>query len=499
VETAVDPCQAFALQSRRSFLTSTASGLGTLAVASLLKDEGLLVGQTALANSANPLAPRPPHFAPRARACICIYLEGAPSQLDLFDPKPRLNALHGQPLPESMTRNVRFAFIQRATARLLGSPRRFRKQGRCGMDLSDLLPHLATCADDICWVRSMHTEAFNHHPGQLFMNTGVPAFGRPTMGSWLTYGLGSESRNLPGYVVLTAGRGTSGGTSNWSSGFLPTTYAGVLFRNQGDPVLNLGNPPGLTGAMQQRTIQTLGRLNDLHHQQLGDPEINSRTASYELAFRMQSAAPELIDVSGETRQTLDLYGIDRTEPEVQANRGGGRGQFRQFALNCLLARRLVERGVRFVNLYHASWDHHSNLNAELAHNCRMADQPVAALLKDLKRRGLLDTTLVLWLSEFGRTPLGENRGGSSNVTGRDHHPFAFTIWMAGGGVKGGHIHGETDEIGWGIMRDPVHINDFHATLLHLFGLDHKRLTYRFQGRDFRLTDVAGNVVRPWLA
>ncbi len=484
---------AHSLLSRRRFFTSAASGIGTLALASMLRDEGLLAQ-----SPDNPATTRAPHFSPKARACICIYLEGAPSQIDLFDPKPRLNELHGQALPESLWRNVRFAFTQPATAKIMGCPRRFQKHGHCGMDLSDLLPNLATCADDICWVRSMHTEAFNHHPGQLLMNSGVPTFGRPSMGSWLNYGLGSESRNLPGYVVLTAGRGTSGGTSNWSSGFLPTTYAGVLFRNQGEPVLNLNNPAGLTPDMQRRTIETISRLNGLRHQEMGDPEIQSRIASYELAFRMQAAAPELIDVSGETRQTLDEYGLDRHEPEIQATRGGGRGQFRQFALNCLLARRLVERGVRFINIYHASWDHHSNLNAELTHNCLMADQPVAALLKDLKRRGLLDSMLVLWLSEFGRTPLGENRGGNPNATGRDHHPFAFTIWLAGGGVKGGHIHGETDDLGWGIARDPVHINDFHATLLHLFGIDHLRLTYRFQGRDFRLTDVGGRVVQAWL-
>src|SRR5262245_20120961 len=274
-EFAVHPHQEHALRSRRSFLTSTASGLGALALASLLKDDGLLADPPA-----DPLAPRPPHFAPKARACICIYLEGAPSQIDLFDPKPRLNELHGQPLPESMTRNVRFAFIQRDTARLLGSPRRFQKHGQCGMDLSDMLPHLGTCADDICWVRSMHTEAFNHHPGQLFMHTGVPAFGRPSMGSWLNYGLGSESRNLPGYVVLTAGRGTSGGTSNWSSGFLPTTYAGVLFRSSGEPVLHLSNPPGLSDDMQRRTIDALRRLNAHRFEEIRDPEINSRIASY---------------------------------------------------------------------------------------------------------------------------------------------------------------------------------------------------------------------------
>src|SRR5262245_39043427 len=342
----------FIHQSRRSFLATMANGIGGLAVASLLKDDGVLA-QEAPRDAANPLAPRPPHFAPKARACICIYLEGAPSQMDLFDPKPKLNELHGQPLPESLWRNVRFAFTQPATARILGSPRVFRKHGQCGMDLSDFLPHLATCADDICWIRSMHTEAFNHHPGQLCMNTGVPTFGRPTMGAWLNYGLGSESRSLPGYVVLTAGRGTSGGASNWSSGFLPSTYAGVLFRNQGEPVLNLNNPAGLTGDMQRRTIETIGNLNRLRHDAIGDPEINSRIAAYELAFRMQAAAPELIDLSGETCRTLDDYGIDRYEPPIQASRGGGPGQFCQFATDCLLARRLVERGVRFVTLYHA--------------------------------------------------------------------------------------------------------------------------------------------------
>jgi hypothetical protein len=481
------------LRSRRDFLTTTANGVGLLAVASLLRDEGLLA-----AEPAGPMEVRPPHFAPKAKRCICIYLEGAPSQMDLFDPKPKLNELHGQKLPDSLTKNVRFAFIQKDGARILGSPRKFTKHGQCGMELSDFLPHLATCADDIALVRSMHTEAFNHHPGQLMMNTGVPTFGRPSMGSWLTYGLGSESKDLPGYVVLTAGRGTSGGASNWSSGFLPTTYQGVLFRNQGDPVLNLGNPEGLSAAMQQKTIEALRDLNAERHGQLGDPEIQSRIAAYELAFRMQSAAPNLIDLSGETKETRELYGVGR-EDNGKAGRGGGRGVYHSFAANCLLARRLVERGVRFVNLFHASWDHHSDLDRELAFNSGMADQPVAALIKDLKRRGLLDSTLVLWLSEFGRTPLGENRGGSSNVTGRDHHPFAFSLWMAGGGVKGGQVLGKTDEIGWNVVEDPVHVNDLHATILHLFGLDHKRLTYKFQGRDFRLTDVAGNVVKKLLA
>jgi Protein of unknown function (DUF1501) len=485
------------LQSRRDFLTTGASGIGLLALASLLRDEGLLAAESK--EAVNPLAPKAPHFAPKAKNCICIYLEGAPSQIDLFDPKPKLNELSGKPLPESLTKNIRFAFIQKETAVLLGSPRKFAKHGECGMELSDFLPRLAGCADDIALVRSMHTEQFNHHPGQLMMNCGSPLFGRPSMGSWLAYGLGSESKNLPGYVVLTAGRGTSGGATSWTSGFLPTTYAGVLFRNQGDPVLNLGNPDGLSAAMQTKTIEALRDLNGYRHAEIGDPEINSRIAAYELAFRMQSAAPELIDFTKETKQTLEEYGIEREEPDLKAARGGGKGQFKAFATNCLLARRLVERGVRFVNLYHASWDHHSNLDEELEHNCLMADQPVAALIKDLKRRGLLDSTLVLWLSEFGRTPLGENRVGYATVTGRDHHPFAFSIWMAGGGVKAGEVVGKTDEIGWSILEDPIHINDLHATILHLFGLDHKRLTYRFQGRDFRLTDVAGNVVQKLLA
>ncbi|MFO0799503.1 MAG: DUF1501 domain-containing protein [Gemmataceae bacterium] len=477
-----------ALQARRDFLATSANGVGLLALASLLKDDGRLAA-----------APAAPHFAPKAKNCICIYLEGAPSQLDLFDPKPRLNQLHGQKLPESLTRNVRFAFLQKDTATVMGSPRRWSRHGECGMELSELLPHLGSVADDVCLIRSMHTEAFNHHPGQLLMNTGSTFFGRPSMGAWLTYGLGSESRNLPGYVVLNAGRGTSGGTSNWGSGFLPSTHAGTLFRNTGDPVLNLGNPPGVSDEIQQRTIEAVRDLNGTRAAAIGDPEVNARTAAYELAFRMQAAAPELIDLSKESQRTLDAYGLDRREPDVKADRGGGRGQYRQFAANCLLARRLVERGVRFVSLFHASWDHHSNLEVELPFNCGMADQPVAALIKDLKQRGLLDTTLVLWLSEFGRTPLGENRPGRPGVTGRDHHPFAFSVWAAGGGIKGGQVVGETDEIGWNVTKDPVHINDLHATILHLFGLDHLRLTYRFQGRDFRLTDVGGRVVTKLLA
>ena len=496
----------YATLARRQFLTSSASGVGLAALATLLRDDRLLAanitnapGTASPAVSHEPLAMKAPHFAPRAKRCICIFLEGGPSQMDLFDPKPELARLDGQKIPESLTKNVRFAFIQKETATIMGSRRKFTKHGDCGMELSDLVPHIAMCADDIALIRSMHTEAFNHHPGQLMMNSGVPRFGRPSMGSWMNYGLGSESRNLPGYVVLTSGRGTSGGTSNWTSGFLPSTYAGVLFRNKGEPVLNLANPPHVSGALQSRTIDAINQLNAERFKLVGDEEINSRIAAYELAFRMQVAAPELIDFRSESQATLDAYGVDREDPPLKAHRAGGPGQYRSFAINCLLARRLVERGVRFINIYHASWDHHSNLDAELPFNCGMADQPIGALLKDLKQRGLLDDTLVIWCSEFGRTPLGENRPGYASVSGRDHHPFAFSLWMAGGGVKGGQVIGRTDEIGWGVVEDPVHVNDFHATILHLFGLDHLKLNVRFNGLDVRLTNLGGKVVRQLLA
>ena len=491
------PCEEQAIVARRHFLTSTASGVGLAALASFFQEEGVLAVEQA--TSSDPLALKATDFAPRAKRCICIFLEGGPSQMDLFDPKPKLNELNGQKLPESMTEKVRFAFIQKETATIMGSPRTFKPHGQCGTEFSDLLPHLSTCVDDIALIRSMHTESFNHHPGQLMMNCGVPRFGRPTMGAWLNYGLGSVSRNLPGYVVLNSGRGTSGGTSNWSSGFLPSSYAGVVFRNQGEPVLNLENPPGVSTPLQRRTIDAISQLNREHYQQFGDSEINSRIAAYELAFRMQAAAPELIDLSHETQATLDAYGVERADPPISSSRSGGPGQYRAFATNCLLARRLVERGVRFVNIYHASWDHHSNLNPELEFNSSMADQPIAALLKDLKQRNMLDDTLVIWCSEFGRTPLGENRAGRSDVSGRDHHPFSFSLWMAGGGIKGGQVIGRTDEIGWGVEEDPVHVNDFHATILHLFGLDHLKLKVRFNGLDVRLTNLAGKVVDKLIA
>jgi hypothetical protein len=492
---------------RRHFLTSAGYGLGLAALADLLVSDSSMAlpggpssAQAAQAALSIPLVPKPSHFEPRAKSCIFIFLEGGPSQIDLFDPKPKLMELDGQPLPDSLTQEIRFAFIKKETARLQGSRRKFNRYGESGMELSDLTPHLATCADDMLMIRSMHTDQFNHHPAQLTLFCGRSFFGLPTAGAWLTWGLGSESQNLPGFVVLSAGRGTSGGASLWQSGFLPSVYQGVLFRNQGEPVLNLTNPAGIPAELQREGLTALGEINRSHHASVQDPEILSRIASYELAFRMQSAAPELIDLSSETQATLDLYGVGRADPaDAEAHRGGGPGQYHAFATNCLLARRLVERGVRFVQINHASWDHHSNLDAELAHNCGMADQPVAALIKDLKQRGLLESTLVVWAGEFGRTPLGENRQGYAMVTGRDHHPYAFSVWMAGGGVRSGLTYGETDEIGWSIVRDPVHINDFHATMLQLFGLNHLKLTHRFQGLDARLTGVGGHVIDAWIA
>lgn len=496
----MNPYEQHVLQSRRDFLLGMANGVGGAALASMMLQDGALAAEP-LDNIVNPMAPKATNsFKPRAKACICFFFEGAPSQIDLFDPKPKLNELHGQKLPDSFTKNVRFAFIQKDSATILGSPRKFTPRGQSGMELSDYLPHIGSVADDICLIRSMHTEAFNHHPGQLFMNTGSPLFGRPSIGSWLLYGLGAESKNLPGYVVLTSGRGTSGGATNWSSGFMPSTYSGTLFRNQGDAVLHLSNPDGLPHECQRAGLDTVRDLNYLHYQYTSDPEVLSRISNYELAFRMQTAAPELLDFSDESPETLEAYGVNRSEGGFAKDRNGGTDEFKSFANNCLLARRLVERGVRYINIYHSTWDHHSELDTKLAFNCQMADQPIAALIKDLKQRGMLDETLVVWSSEFGRTPLGENRVGFRTAnTGRDHHPFAYSVWMAGGGIKGGQVIGATDEIGWNITEDPVHVNDFHATLLHLFGFDHLKLTYRYSGRDFRLTDVRGNVVYKALA
>lgn len=481
---------------RRRFLTQSLWGAGTFALASLLEAEGLqpLSAADGSPSRLHSLTPQLSHQTGRAKNCIYIYLEGGLSQMDLFDPKPELNRLDGQPLPESFLRNIQFAFLQKESARLMGTPRTFSRHGQCGMDFSDLLPHLAGCADELCMIRSMHGSQFNHVPAQLLMNCGSPIAGRPSLGSWLSYGLGSLSGNLPAFVSLvTTGRGIPGGSASWSSGFLPSTYSGVLFGTGDDTVPNLANPRGITSAMQRSSVNALNDLNQMRVEETGDPELESRIHAYELAYRMQSSAPELVDLSGETQATLEMYGFDRKEPPIKSNRGG-KGLFGAFAHNCLMARRLIERGVRVVNIIHSSWDHHSNLEPELKHNSLMVDQPIAALIRDLRQRGLLDDTLVICGSEFGRTPLGENRAGFKTVTGRDHHPAAFTILMAGGGVPGGRIIGASDEIGWHPIQNPVHVHDLHASVLHQFGLDHTRLTYHFQGRDFRLTDVHGRIV-----
>jgi len=475
-----------------------------VALTSLLAQEGLFAkGKPMKAADAvvNPLAPKRPHFSPKAKACIFIFMGGAPSTLDLFNYRPKLNELDGQKLPDDMLENMRFAFLQKETATLMGTQREFKQHGESGMWFSDLLPNIAQCADDICMINSMHSDQFNHHPGQLLMQCGQAEFGLPSMGSWLSYGLGTMNQDFPSYVVLTAGRGISGGNTLWSSGYLPSVHEGVLLRNEGDPILNLANPPGISTSLQRKNLDAIRDLNQRRFEQTHDPEIASRIANYELAFRMQASAPEICDISRESQKTLDTYGVTRPDPKVTAKRAGGAGQFQSFAANCLLARRMVERGVRFVNIVHASWDHHSNLNAELPFNAAMADQPIAALIQDLKARGLLDSTMVVWGSEFGRTPLGENRPGYKEVTGRDHHPKAFSMFAAGGGFKGGLTYGDTDEIGWDVTENPVHANDLQATILERFGMDHLKLTFRHQGADKRLTNLTrhSHVIRDLLA
>lgn len=468
-----------AIQTRRQFLDSCAAGLGTVGLAHLLAADG-----ASAASSPDPLVPRPPHFAPTAKNLIFLFMAGAPSQLDLFDPKPGLRKWHGEPLPASLTKDMKLAFIK-PTAKVLASPREFSRCGQSGVEISDYMPHLQTVADDICLIRSMRTDQVNHHPGQSMFMSGSPLVGRPTLGAWLAYGLGSESRNLPGFVVLTSGRGASGGSSNFSSGFLPSTYAGVPFRKSGDPVLYLSNPPGVSPDSQRLSLDTLRRLNEQNLERTGDREIAARIASYELAFRLQASAPGLLDFSDEAQATLDEYGVE-SEPTSA------------YGANCLMARRMVERGVRVVMLVHASWDDHTNLDEGLKKNCDMTDKPVAALLGDLKRRGLLAETLVVWGGEFGRTSLGQLKHVGDKV-GRDHHPNGYSLWMAGGGVRGGQVLGKTDELGLNVAEDPVHVHDLQATILHLTGLDHERLTYRHMGRDFRLTDVSGQVVKSILA
>ena len=471
----IDPLQ---IITRRQFFSRCGIGLGSIALGSLMADRRALAD----VSLANPMAPRRTQFEPRAKNIIYLFMAGGPSQLELFDYKPKLTELNGQPIPQSFVEGKRFAFMGSSHGNnLLGTRRAFRRHGQSGMWVSEMFPHTARIVDDVSFVMSCATELFNHAPAKLFMNTGSGQFGRPSMGSWVTYGIGSECDNLPGFVVLQSGsRGPRGGAVNWASGFLPSAYQGVPLRSQGDPILNIASPKGITPERQRRAIDAVRDLNLKRLVETGDPEISTRIAAYEMAYRMQSSAPELIDLSGESEATLKLYGIEKDKLS--------------FARNCLLARRLVERGVRFVQLYHTNWDSHGgpgeNLQSDFEKVCRDVDQGQAALVQDLKARGLLEDTLVIWGGEFGRTPMGENR----DTTGRNHHIDAFTMWFAGGGVKRGAIIGQTDELGFNPVEDRAHVHDLHATILHLLGLDHKKLTFRFQGRDFRLTDVHGELI-----
>jgi hypothetical protein len=474
-------------RTRRQFFRDCSVGLGGLGLASLL-DPRLLAADKSAAD--DPLAPKKPHFAARAKHIIYLHMAGAPSTLDLFDYKPKLIELNGQPCPESYMRGQQFAFIKSGKPKLLGSPHKFAKHGKSGQEMSAIVPKLAEVADELCIVRSMYTDQFNHAPAQLFVHTGSPRLGRPGMGAWLSYGLGTDNQNLPSFVVLVSGTAApDGGASLWGSGFLPTIHQGVQLRSQGDPVLFLSNPDGMDAEGRRQSLDALKSLNQLQLDAVGDPEILTRIQQYEMAYRMQTSVPEVMDIAKEPKKVHDLYGA---KP----------GQ-KMFANNCLLARRLVESGVRFVQLYHWGWDSHgesqgNDLRYGLVQRCQETDQPIAALIKDLKERDLLKETLIIWGGEFGRTPMNEERNGSKWL-GRDHHQHAFTVWLAGGGAKPGHTHGATDELGYHAVEDRVHVHDLQATILHLMGLDHERLTFRFQGRDYRLTDVHGKVVEKLLA
>lgn len=463
---------------RREFFGQAGVSIGSAALAQML-----LAEQSTAAGPA-PVVEASPHFASRAKAVIFMFMAGGPSQLELFEDKPKLSELHGQAPPESFTKDRRFAFLK-GTEKLLGSRRTFAKYGQTQTTLSDLLPHHRKIVDDVCWLKGMHTDVFNHGPAKIFMQTGSPQPGRPSMGSWVTYGIGSESKNLPGFVVLQSGpRGPRGGSALWSSGFLPTKHQGVPFRGQGDPILNLQSPAGFDRDAQQEFTQAVRDLNQVRFDAVGDPEIQTRIAAYEMAYRMQISAPELMEINDEPKHVLELYGA---EPGKAS-----------FANNALLARRLVQRGVRFVQLYHTNWDQHGgaeSLDGELPIRCKEVDQASAALVQDLKQQGMLDDVLVVWGGEFGRTPMGETR----TPTGRDHHIDAFTMWLAGGGTKPGVSLGATDELGFGVTEGKTHVHDLQATILHLLGLNHEQLTYRFQGRDFRLTDVHGNVINEILS
>ena len=474
-------------QTRRHFLRNCQLGIGAAALNSLLVNDDASGESTGVVN---PLAPRKPHFAAKATRVIYLHMAGSPPHLDLFDYKPELVKRDGQECPAEYFEGKRFAFTS-ASPKLLGTPRTFSQHGRSGAWFSDAIPQLAEIADDLTIVRSMNTDQFNHAPAQLMLYTGSPRVGRPALGTWVTYGLGTGNENLPGFVVLVSG-GTnpSAGKTVWGSGFLPSVYQGVQCRSQGDPVLYVSNPQGMDRELRRITLDTLRDLNEVEAEKIGDPETQTRIAQYELAFRMQLAVPEVMDISRETPSTLKDYGA---QPGAAS-----------FANNCLLARRLVEQGVRFVQLFDWGWDFHGTNPGEdirdgLTKRCQQMDRPVAALIRDLKQRGLFDETLVIWSGEFGRTPFREGRTAKGSVLGRDHFPDCYTLFMAGGGTKPGTVYGASDELGFRVARDKVHVHDLQATILHLLGFDHQRLTYRYQGRDFRLTDVHGNVVPGLLA
>ncbi len=470
---------------RRHFLHDCGIGVGKIALAGLLTDAFRRPSFAASASSrTHPLTPKPAHFRATAKRVIHLFMAGAPSQLELFDNKPKLTELEGKPIPPSVIGGQRYAFI-RPDAAVLGPRYKFAKHGKSGAELSEMLPHLAKVADDICVVRSVRTDQFNHAPAQIFLNTGFSQPGRPSLGSWVLYGLGSETQDLPAFVVMSTGGGISGGSANWASGFLPSLYTGVRFRNQGDPILNVSSPPGIDARLQRDSLDLVRDLNQQRLALEGDPEIATRIAAYEMAFRLQTTAPELMDLKSESKATLDLYGCDPAKPS--------------FARACLLARRMIERGVRFVNIYHEGWDAHGDVAGNVKNNCGKTDQASAALLTDLKQRGLLDDTLVIWGGEFGRTPMVETNPALGRSNGRDHHPQAFSMWLAGGGIKPGLTYGATDELGFHVLENPVHVHDLQATLLHCLGFDHEKLTHHHAGRDFRLTDVHGHVVREILA
>ena len=469
--------EALRATTRRRFLNQCSAGVGAMALASLLDDKAF----------AAPDAPHVLHYAPKAKNIIYLFQSGGPSHLDLFDPKPALQKLHGQKMPAEVLQKVRLAQIGKDAA-VLASPYKFRQYGKSGMWLSELLPHLQGAVDDVCFLQGFYSEAFNHDPATLFMNTGAQLAGRPAMGSWFSYGLGSASKDLPSFVVLMTGAGQPLTNSAWGSGFLPSQHQGVQLRSSGDPVLFVGNPKGMGSERRRQSLDVIRDLNQIRYNVVQDPEIETRIAAYELAYRMQTSVPDVMDINKEPAHIHQLYG---TTP--------GRASF---ANNCLLARRLVERGVRFVQLYHRGWDHHGgpdgNLVYDLKKRCQETDQPSVALIRDLKQRGLLDSTLILWGGEFGRTPMMQGSPKPGEI-GRDHHPHGYTVWMAGGGIKPGTVYGKTDELGFFAVENKVHVHDLHATILHLFGVDHLKMTYRFQGRDYRLTDVHGEVVKPILA